>query len=636
MFNYILHFLSERTFQVKVGNTLSQKREQVNGTPQGAVISPTLFNIMINEIGKIEDKFKGIGLGSFADDTAIWQKAGRGTNSKGSKKEKIKQHIKAPTEAVINTLKEKGFKVNVDKTQWIVFNGGSKNKCIKLDGVEIKEKNDIKYLGITIDKKLNYSKHIQNLVRKGKAGLAVLGALGKRDWGLNRKTRLTVYKNFVRTKMSYGQEVFDRGNKTDLKKLDVIQNKALRMCTGVPRAARSLDVMALTGIEPLDIRRKEAKLRLMNRIQYNDNNPANEIYKKDPRILYANKQPKETTGEDSIKLMTELGIYDKHRIRLPDELPTWDMSELDIDTKLNKTIKKKEDSVPYMQLMTIEHLDSFYQEHQKYYTDGSKENKKVGLGVYNEKHNYKKTARITDETAILTAELMGIKTALKKAISEKDELTAIVSDSLSSAQAIQSTKMKIARPDLVNDIKELNQKLTDIGGKATLVWIPSHVGIKGNDEADRLANEGKNKTEIDEDIKLGLTEIKSLITNTIKNKITQTRWAKNKKSRLYKIKPKFDSKINYEDSKLNSLRLGVPLFAISRNTPCFQCQKTASMYHVMMKCKYFRKTREEMENNFSREGKKMNMKNMLDFEASQTTAHLRNKLIKEINELFVI
>ena len=56
MFNYILHFLSERTFQVKVGNTLSQKREQVNGTPQGAVISPTLFNIMINEIGKIEDK----------------------------------------------------------------------------------------------------------------------------------------------------------------------------------------------------------------------------------------------------------------------------------------------------------------------------------------------------------------------------------------------------------------------------------------------------------------------------------------------------------------------------------------------------------------------------------------------------
>ena len=71
IFNYILHFLSERTFQVKVGNTLSQKREQVNGTPQGAVISPTLFNIMINEIGKIEDKFKGIGLGSFADDTAI-------------------------------------------------------------------------------------------------------------------------------------------------------------------------------------------------------------------------------------------------------------------------------------------------------------------------------------------------------------------------------------------------------------------------------------------------------------------------------------------------------------------------------------------------------------------------------------
>ena len=71
MFNYILHFLNNRTFQVKVGNKFSQTREQVNGTPQGAVISPTLFNIMINEIGKIEEQFKGIGLGSFADDTAI-------------------------------------------------------------------------------------------------------------------------------------------------------------------------------------------------------------------------------------------------------------------------------------------------------------------------------------------------------------------------------------------------------------------------------------------------------------------------------------------------------------------------------------------------------------------------------------
>ena len=48
MFNYIQNFGKDRTFQVKVGSSLSSTKTQVNGTPQGAVISPTLFNIAIN------------------------------------------------------------------------------------------------------------------------------------------------------------------------------------------------------------------------------------------------------------------------------------------------------------------------------------------------------------------------------------------------------------------------------------------------------------------------------------------------------------------------------------------------------------------------------------------------------------
>ena len=48
MFNCIKNFGKDRTFQVKVGSSLSATKTQVNGTPQGAVISPTLFNIAIN------------------------------------------------------------------------------------------------------------------------------------------------------------------------------------------------------------------------------------------------------------------------------------------------------------------------------------------------------------------------------------------------------------------------------------------------------------------------------------------------------------------------------------------------------------------------------------------------------------
>ncbi|GFS24527.1 reverse transcriptase [Elysia marginata] len=56
MYNYIMNFGQDTTFQVRVGGSLSSTQKQENGTPQGAVISPTLFNIAINDLNsKITD-----------------------------------------------------------------------------------------------------------------------------------------------------------------------------------------------------------------------------------------------------------------------------------------------------------------------------------------------------------------------------------------------------------------------------------------------------------------------------------------------------------------------------------------------------------------------------------------------------
>lgn len=63
----ISSFLQNRTFQVRVANTLSNKYTIPAGVPQGAVLSPTLFNIFINDI----PKHTNTSLALFADDTAI-------------------------------------------------------------------------------------------------------------------------------------------------------------------------------------------------------------------------------------------------------------------------------------------------------------------------------------------------------------------------------------------------------------------------------------------------------------------------------------------------------------------------------------------------------------------------------------
>lgn len=69
---WIKNFLEVRTIQVRVGGAIYDVASVDNGTPQGSVISPVLFNVMINDM--FSDLSLGTGKSLFADDGAIWVK----------------------------------------------------------------------------------------------------------------------------------------------------------------------------------------------------------------------------------------------------------------------------------------------------------------------------------------------------------------------------------------------------------------------------------------------------------------------------------------------------------------------------------------------------------------------------------
>ena len=67
---FIQSFLSERSFRVRVGSTLSELHEQEMGVPQGSILSPALFSIKINNI--VKAVLKGTDCSLSVDDFALW------------------------------------------------------------------------------------------------------------------------------------------------------------------------------------------------------------------------------------------------------------------------------------------------------------------------------------------------------------------------------------------------------------------------------------------------------------------------------------------------------------------------------------------------------------------------------------
>ena len=67
---FIGNFLSDRTFQIRLGTILSDKLfHQDEGVPQGTILSTTLFNIKINDIVKQVDP--GVECSLYVDDFVI-------------------------------------------------------------------------------------------------------------------------------------------------------------------------------------------------------------------------------------------------------------------------------------------------------------------------------------------------------------------------------------------------------------------------------------------------------------------------------------------------------------------------------------------------------------------------------------
>ena len=234
-------YLDNRKQYVTYNGTKSDMQRVKCGVPQGSILGPILFLIYINDL-IVSCKHSVPFL--FADDTNLFT-SGKNLNY-------IARQMNDELASICIWLKVNKLSLNVKKTHFMVFN--PKNRpCDKIqlniDGTLIDEEQHTKFLGVYIDNKLTWKKHIEVITGKISRGIGVIWKAKKL---LNKSALKTVYYSFIYPYLTYCNQVWGSTCTTYLKGLRVKQNKVISMITSSPRRTRLDPLYKKLGLLKLD------------------------------------------------------------------------------------------------------------------------------------------------------------------------------------------------------------------------------------------------------------------------------------------------------------------------------------------------------------------------------------------------
>ena len=582
---FIQHFLTERTFQILLGTTLYPETFiQEEGVPQGAILSTTLFDIKLNDIVSVLSKDVHCSL--YVDDFKIYYRS--------PTVEGIERQLQMNINSILRWTKENGFTVSYDKTVAMHFCKLPESRCVdpvlRLGGKNIKFVKEHKFLGLIWDSKLSFKSHVTYLKKKCNQALNLIRVLSYSNWGSDTKTLLKLFRSLVRSKMDYGSIVYMSADKDDLKPLDVIHRHGIRLCLGAFKTTRIESLYAQAYEPPLDLRRKELAMRYALKIKSNPDNAAYNC------IFNQNEFDYECIASSIRTLFREANIDHKKIMtsRIPQN-PIWRSEPNDVSFVLTAH-DKQSTSREFFQSRFFEILP-FYSEYLHIYTDGSKQENRAASGlIYG---GLPASYRIKNNSSIFTAELHAIKRALDHIrISPRlNNKFVIFSDSKSALESIDNQE---SRNPLVVDILDYLQYLKSKGKIIKFCWIPSHVGIIGNERADAEARTGLT---LDEPVYLKLPhqDYIPVVKSYIMNK-WQQKWNQTKDDRLGEIMPVLSrfhttSLNRKEETVINRIRIGHTRLTQSYKMEdpnkvrplCPFCNlEDITVKHIMITCNYFR------------------------------------------------
>ena len=236
------------------------------GVRQGGVISPKLFSIYVESlIPDIERCEAGVAIGTVNVDVLLY-----------ADDVVLVSHTREGLQSMLNVVSEFGTNndtiFNPSKTIFMIFNKSRMNMndlVIKLNGTPIVQAKQVKYLGYIITDNGTMTQHIKKRKSITVAMISTLRSQGLLDCTVNIRTKILVFKSFVRATLLYGAEnILITDN--IINEIRRVEGNFIKAIAGVPNTCRTSELMAAFSVQETRDYMAQMKLGFMKRLVANE------------------------------------------------------------------------------------------------------------------------------------------------------------------------------------------------------------------------------------------------------------------------------------------------------------------------------------------------------------------------------
>lgn len=239
-FAYIRDFLSDRLAILRIDDEEHGPFKMgTRGTPQGAVISPLLFNIAMMNLPQVLAQVEGVHHALYADDVTIWANQG----SIGEMEDRLQQAA-----SIVDAYATQcGLQCATAKSELLHIRANVKDRTtldLTLSGGSIRVVSEIRILGLLINNRTKNGTTLDKLSKVGEQVGRMIRRVSNKRGGLRGRDALRLAHAFVTSRILYSTPYL-RMTKHDENRADVILRKVTKRALDLPISTSNQKLSAL-------------------------------------------------------------------------------------------------------------------------------------------------------------------------------------------------------------------------------------------------------------------------------------------------------------------------------------------------------------------------------------------------------